>query len=88
MTFNNFFEAEGAAQAVALRFMDGSPGIVLIKARNAGNAATLREKIWINNLYQQAYRAAYNKALSSFIQAGIVRDCRMSRRFMAGLPAC
>lgn len=84
----NFIDAESFALNLAYRqfFGDGQPvGIAytFITDRNKGNEWSEDEKEAAKYISRVAINDLKRKNLTAIIEAGIVPDCAMSRRFMA-----
>lgn len=84
----SFLEAESMALNLAYKQFFGEKNAVgiaytFITDRQNGNEWTADEKQFAKYISEQAIRDLKYKNLTSFIDAGMVPDCAMSRRFMA-----
>ena len=84
----NFLEAESMALNLAYKQFFGEKNAVgiaytFITDRNNGNEWTVSEKQFAKYISEQAIRDLKRKNLTNFIEAGMVPDCAMARRFMA-----
>lgn len=84
----NFFDAEDTALHMAYTqfFGEGKPvgiAFTFIIDRQSGKPWSDEEKAWAKYTSERAISDLKRKNLISFIEAGIVPDCAMARRYMA-----
>lgn len=87
--FRNFMCAEGTAEKLAQLFVnEGQPclGIQLIQERVNGNGFTEKQHLEVLYIYHRAIKDSRRDILTSFVTLGYVKECNLSRRFMACLP--
>lgn len=84
--FENFMEAESAAISGARAHVLGissGVGTEIIRDRKVGLDWTEEEKRMANILVHVSLADAFRNILTGFIVSGMVRECRLSRKFMA-----
>jgi hypothetical protein len=84
LQFRNFIQAESMLRNKARNDLElANFGVLCVQMKQDGNPFTSEEIDWMRYCIQQAENDHYRILMEGSIINGLVRDCRMSRRWMA-----